>query len=357
MPHKQMNTVLDYDAVITSAKQQAYSVTAIICFGALLAGAFSAYYYDPASFRNHLFADGSASIALAVVFFFLRKLENVIWVERISALMLTFYLLFWAVLNFTEARIPGNHLVISNAPLFTFTIICYSLALPLKWVMPATLTFFFVYVALVWANLMRFEWSEFHGVQITSDIMMLCVTLTVNLLATYSNTLFESQRQTRDIHEQANTDVLTGLPNRRAMYHLLKQRSKQIVLQIDVDHFKSINDTFGHEQGDEVLTHVAQVLNDSFSDCGVVARWGGEEFIAILHDFNMDDALALAEKARQDIESTEFICPLTVSIGLTEQEQGESLKDALNRADKLLYQAKAAGRNTIKTSAGTSKSV
>lgn len=356
MPHKHLNTVLDYDAVIISAKQKAYIATALICFCALLAGAFSSYYYDPASFRHHLWADGSASIALAVVFFFLRKRENVIWVERISALMLTCYLLFWAVLNLTEARIPGNHLVISNAPLFTFTIICYSLALPMKWVMPVTLTFFCVYVALVWANLMRFEWSEFHGVQVTSDTMMLCVTLTINLLATYSNTLLKSQRQTRDIHEQANTDVLTGLPNRRAMYHLLKQRSKQIVLQIDVDHFKSINDTFGHEQGDEVLTHVAQVLNDSFKECGVVARWGGEEFIAVLHDFNMDDALALAEKARQNIEDAEFIRPLTVSIGITEQEQGESLKDALHRADKLLYQAKADGRNTIRTSANSPKS-
>lgn len=138
---------------------------------------------------------------------------------------------------------------------------------------------------------------------------------------------------------------------------MLKQRSQQIVLQIDVDHFKSINDTFGHEQGDEVLISVAQVLNNSFENSGVVARWGGEEFIVLLHDFNMADALALAEKARQNIECTEFIRPLTISIGLTKQEQGESLKDALNRADKLLYQAKAAGRNSIKTSADTPKSV
>lgn len=150
---------------------------------------------------------------------------------------------------------------------------------------------------------------------------------------------------------EASTDVLTGLPNRRAaeaaLVASLSGREPVSVALFDVDHFKRVNDTLGHDVGDEVLQAVAKALASVARAGDLVCRWGGEEFIAVLRS-GSSGALAFAERARVAVEQTATAAgKVTVSGGVTEVTQLSDLK----RADERLYAAKSAGRNRVMASA------
>ena len=171
---------------------------------------------------------------------------------------------------------------------------------------------------------------------------------------------------TRDISERkafeaelrnlAVTDTLTGVWNRRQGTELLaadlstRQPSQALsLLMLDIDHFKAINDTFGHQAGDHVLIEIASRLRRSLRGNDMVARWGGEEFIVLLRDCALPDALRLAEDIRAAIAEVPFgaLGSLTVSVGAAEIRANEDLTSWLGRADRALYRAKRAGRNTV----------
>jgi diguanylate cyclase (GGDEF)-like protein len=120
---------------------------------------------------------------------------------------------------------------------------------------------------------------------------------------------------------------------------------------VDVDHFKTINDTHGHQAGDRVLIEVAQRLRDQVRSTDVLGRWGGEEFIVLLRYCGLRDAVAAAEKLRLRIADTPFerMFSVSVSIGAAELQPDETLTAWLARADAALYEAKRAGRNTVVT--------
>ena len=151
-------------------------------------------------------------------------------------------------------------------------------------------------------------------------------------------------------------DALTGIPNRRAAENALRteqERKKRTgiplcVALFDVDHFKKVNDVHGHAVGDEVLRIVAGSLAGEARLTDTVARWGGEEFLAVL-GVSLDGARAFCERARQVIEKLR--CPpverITISVGVAEVGAGEAVSDAIARADKRLYEAKHAGRNRV----------
>lgn len=159
----------------------------------------------------------------------------------------------------------------------------------------------------------------------------------------------------------ALTDPLTGLYNRRYMeVHLQKLLQKNLeskkhlcVLLLDIDHFKNFNDTYGHGVGDEVLKAVAFRLKDSLRSFDLVARLGGEEFVAILPDTNEDMSQFISERLRRSIGERTVKCSapegevtVTTSIGGAYIEPGEhTVQAVLDRADKALYEAKEAGRN------------
>lgn len=118
----------------------------------------------------------------------------------------------------------------------------------------------------------------------------------------------------------------------------------------DVDHFKSINDQYGHSAGDVVLKAIAQIFKKTVRKADFMARFGGEEFVGLFPDTDLDSALKLSNKIRQILEKTHFYyqditVPVTTSAGLAMFEQGDSIEDVFNRADKALYQAKNNGRN------------
>ena len=158
------------------------------------------------------------------------------------------------------------------------------------------------------------------------------------------------------LHNLAVTDTLTGVWNRRQGTDLIAadlsaRRPGQALslLMLDIDHFKSIYDTYGHQAGDNVLIEVASRVRRSLRGNDVVARWGGEEFVVMLRDCALPDALRLAEGIRSTIAEVPFgtLGSLTVSIGAAEIRANENLASWLGRADQALYRAKRAGRNEV----------
>jgi len=156
----------------------------------------------------------------------------------------------------------------------------------------------------------------------------------------------------------AATDPLTGLANRRSTLQLLDTLARDarldavpVVMLCDLDHFKRINDGWGHAMGDQVLVAVANALRASTRDADTVARWGGEEFLIVLPATRDLDALELAERLRARVEALQVAdrhqCPVpaTLSIGIAPLAANETGSSWLKRADEALYRAKAEGRN------------
>ena len=167
-------------------------------------------------------------------------------------------------------------------------------------------------------------------------------------------------RVLRHLTTQAQTDALTGTANRRGlMQHLetVHARAQQggheyVVLMVDIDHFKAINDEHGHAEGDKVLKRVAQGLRDGLRVGDFVARWGGEEFCVLLPHIRLAEAHALAERMASQIAATGGP-RVTISVGVAEAYvQSESPEEVIRRADAALYRAKETGRNRVVAAAG-----
>lgn len=154
-------------------------------------------------------------------------------------------------------------------------------------------------------------------------------------------------------------DPLTNLFNRRALIEHVHQEfiSKNdsdvpmSLVLIDLDHFKAINDTYGHDVGDLVLTHIAAFLTSNLRKQDIIARWGGEEFVVMLKDTSIVQGEEIANKLREQIMLEDFspVKALSFSAGVATFNVGESFDDLIARADKALYLAKNAGRNCVKT--------
>lgn len=155
-------------------------------------------------------------------------------------------------------------------------------------------------------------------------------------------------------------DSLTGLINRRQMLEQLVMHSRRhardgsgmVIMQLDIDHFKAINDGYGHAAGDRALQDLANILHTNLRVGDFVSRWGGEEFVALLYGVQEDEALHLAERLRLGVQAHRIehngrSFSMTVSIGLSAHRTGENVEETLERADRCLYRAKHRGRNSI----------
>lgn len=156
--------------------------------------------------------------------------------------------------------------------------------------------------------------------------------------------------------ELASIDGLTGISNRRSILSTAafldrsqKDSGNLSILMIDIDHFKEINDQFGHQVGDQVLQQVSDVLRKQIREKDIVGRYGGEEFLVLMPDTGPEGAMLAAEKLRQSI-SDRMTQPkqLTISIGVAGTSEAATLDRALVRADKALYRAKGEGRNCVR---------
>jgi diguanylate cyclase (GGDEF)-like protein len=162
--------------------------------------------------------------------------------------------------------------------------------------------------------------------------------------------------------ERAMTDALTGLLNRYGLQHVLAREHAEArrydrplsCLVIDLDNFKTINDTYGHAAGDLALQQIASILKEAVRRSDTVFRYGGEEFLVLLPETDLDGATALGEKIRASASSRPFgdgerIFNLTLSAGASSLCAGESGNDMIARADMALYQAKEQGRNRVES--------
>lgn len=162
------------------------------------------------------------------------------------------------------------------------------------------------------------------------------------------------------VNEMANTDFLTGIYNRRKVQELFGIEQKRIkrneeklsVALIDIDHFKLINDKYGHDVGDTILKNIASILKSQFRETDYICRWGGEEFLIILNNTPIEQAKTITERVRKVFNDMTFSCigdsSVTVSIGLAElHDYSENLNSLTAKADKALYEAKNSGRNKV----------
>lgn len=178
--------------------------------------------------------------------------------------------------------------------------------------------------------------------------------------------VLEQNKMIEKLQEQAAIDPLTGLLNRRAFERTLGRLLKLLssddsnkrhpsldalaVFFVDLDHFKRINDTYGHIVGDEVLRKVAAVMQRTLRESDLVCRWGGEELVVALPSVYLPEALEVAEKVRKAIANTEFSVSglrVTASLGVTATKQRMQQTELIERADQAVYEAKNTGRNRV----------
>lgn len=167
-----------------------------------------------------------------------------------------------------------------------------------------------------------------------------------------------------DLREQlldiASRDSLSGLLNRRSLNDALDRYSQTAqgtltCMMLDIDYFKKFNDQFGHDAGDMVIKHVAQILRETLGEKGELYRFGGEEFTALLPDIAPEEAVALAEALRQAVSRFplshhgQLLGSITLSIGVARTGQGGPFTSLMNRADAALLRAKEGGRNRVET--------
>ncbi|MCE0494413.1 sensor domain-containing diguanylate cyclase [Vibrio salinus] len=216
------------------------------------------------------------------------------------------------------------------------------------------------YISSRWVD--EFQWfiiveqkDEFNGLIlkraiINNLVISLLVALSVIILAHWVFKNYQSRLET-----MATKDKLTGVHNRQVFDELVQTKCEVTTVKdaplslalLDIDHFKEVNDTYGHTIGDFVLTRVADTCLSHLSGRGEVCRWGGEEFVLVLPFIDKEKALQLLESVRKEIQNQSETPNVTVSIGLVEREPMERVQSMLSRADKAMYKAKKQGRNNV----------
>ncbi|WP_434637630.1 diguanylate cyclase [Sulfurimonas sp. NW7] len=175
------------------------------------------------------------------------------------------------------------------------------------------------------------------------------------------NNSIEALENIQMITNYANRDYLTGLYNRRYFFDTINEYIDEVknsgerfaIAMIDIDHFKNINDTYGHDTGDKIIIALADILRSSTNPHDIVARFGGEEFCVVLKNINQYSAEEIFNRLREEVEKFSYhlkddkYINFTVSIGATLFNEEESLEENINAADMLLYNAKKNGRNQV----------
>lgn len=159
--------------------------------------------------------------------------------------------------------------------------------------------------------------------------------------------------KTQLLQDSAYTDHLTGLKNRRQFWEIQstshEMTDKYSIILFDVDHFKRINDSLGHDAGDLVLIELASIVKKQVENRGHIFRWGGEEFLILIPHSDKKYAKRLSEKLRKSVEST--VMPInktiTISIGIEDSLRSNNVEEVISRADQAMYKAKKSGRNRI----------
>lgn len=167
----------------------------------------------------------------------------------------------------------------------------------------------------------------------------------------------ELEELNKALEKQAITDALTEVYNRQKFHEMLTQEAKESrrysthlsLIMFDIDHFKLVNDTHGHQAGDAVLKEMAKLISENIRDADLLARYGGEEFMILTSHTDRESAFALAEKLREKVRTAKFdgVLHITCSFGVTQFHDRDTIDSFLKRIDDALYKAKNNGRDRV----------
>jgi len=225
-------------------------------------------------------------------------------------------------------------------------------------------------------NSALFIWFSLYGMAPAPDILAIdsSVVTTFRTLLTFMVILtlaifywaydIFAGRSERELQKQSMTDSLTQLPNRRYFENAFRQEVARAersglplaIAYMDIDRFKTVNDTYGHNMGDAVIRHVADIVRQNLRAGSIVGRMGGDELVVLMPDTSVEDACEAMERVRMAVESMPCKCDgrqlgATVSIGVASVDIRTEMTEAYRKADEQLYEAKSAGRNRVKSCA------
>ena len=184
-------------------------------------------------------------------------------------------------------------------------------------------------------------------VTINSDTFILqasCIEPTHRLF-----TLTKVTKLTKDMQIDGLTGAYKKSYFNTHLERLTREQKEGVLVVLDIDNFKKVNDIYGHQTGDEILKEFAILIRNSIRENDLFARWGGEEFLLLLEDTSIDNAMTRVEQLRHMVDAHTFkdVGHITVSFGLAKNEKGDDMHSLLYRADQALYEAKNAGKNRL----------
>jgi len=343
---------------------------------------------DPFKLRQTILANVFIFLSLAVlfIFFFLNYFVfHDIWTARLDVVsaMLSLYALY-------KVRIQNNlqdAIVLNDVNLFLFFLayayinknddfgLIWLVFVPMFMIslngyrrgLIITAFFYAILFPIAYLNIgvwQNGEWNLHSFVRFSMVSILMTYVAYINEISIYKTNLAlkrmrEKEREYNALLEQLSyRDELTGVRNRRAIQELFEKnferartdkRYRFSLVMVDIDHFKRINDTYGHQQGDRVLKRFCEIMESRIREGDMMGRWGGEEFLMIFPGCDLEDAVRKAEMLRQTLEAEKesLPVPVTASFGVTEYRPGDTRAELLHRVDEALYGAKAAGRNRV----------
>ncbi len=302
-----------------------------------------------------------ALISMALLYYTLNETLEYTFSTRVFIVVMSLPI-YWNLLY--------NESDIESSVLFIFLPIIAGILRPIKEVifLGAILGGSFLYVSLTNVGASSFTYMEIFKLVSTQALISFFVIIYVQtnrkyqeVISQQSNMLQKANKDLEILYKEkeieASTDHLTGLKNRAALMvqlaylHARYKRQKEIFsfIIIDVDNFKDVNDTYGHQKGDEVLIAFSKLILECIREVDTAARYGGEEFVVTLPQTNAVAATHIAERFRMSMEETIKIDSksVTASFGVSEIEEGLSTDDLIKKADQALYEAKESGRNRV----------
>ncbi|MDO5156057.1 MAG: GGDEF domain-containing protein [Eubacteriales bacterium] len=201
--------------------------------------------------------------------------------------------------------------------------------------------------------------NHYENIDIMFELGIPCLIGCIAVNIVMNSVFFDTYMTKKQLEESLVIDPLTGIYNRNIIPSITKDgrfsfvRSNTIsVLMIDIDYFKQVNDTYGHDKGDQVLKSVSSIIQNCTRGEDYTIRWGGEEFVIIMPNCPVENALVVAERIRNQVmEYDNSVCPTTISVGVANYDN-ENYESALLNADKALYVAKQTGRNRVEQYVG-----
>lgn len=214
--------------------------------------------------------------------------------------------------------------------------------------------FFFIFTQIDFLETL-YNYSIEHEEYELDEIIPLFITISISLIVFSFRRLYESKRLSTQLYYMANYDDMTKIYNRRYMNDILEAECERVkrtgavfsLILLDIDDFKKVNDSYGHQTGDKVLIRFSQMLQDTTRKLDVLSRWGGEEFLILCRDTDKEGAKILAQKLMDKMQS--FKCDLvdgvTASMGVVSTDKEQNTDVLFNRVDNALYEAKSQGKN------------